>query len=246
MLDFILVVILTTGFAAVVSRIIGYDKQTNLLQTYYDKYEQLYLEPYGIDLDITQEDYDKLTPEQKTIYQEQVAKMETAMKDDAEVLAIYEKLITFSIVIISSSVLLAILSVYFVVPLFFKHGQTIGKKVFGLAVIRSNCVKASNGVLFVRILFGLYAIETMFPIMLLLMTYFGILTSVGPITVLGLAILQIVVIVRSNTNSCIHDLLSDTIVVDFASQQVFETNEEREEWIKAEQARLAAEAEKNN
>lgn len=238
LLDCILVVILTTGFAAAISQIVGYDKQSQLLESYYTKYEQI----YGIDFDITQEDYDKLTPDEKTAYQDKLNQAEKALKEDAEVLAVYERIFSLTLVIVSFSVLLSTLAVYFVVPLFFKDGQTLGKKVFGLAVVRSNCVKISNFVLLSRTLFGLYAIETMFPIFLLVMIYFGMLGIVGTITIGLLLLLQIGVMIRSKTNSCIHDLLADTVVVEFSTQQIFESNEELQEFIKAEKAREAAEA----
>ena len=41
-----------------------------------------------------------------------------------------------------------------------------------------------------------------------------------------LFVLQIGVMIATKTNSSIHDLLSDTVVVDFACQQIFDTEEE--------------------
>ena len=232
LLDFILVAILATGFALSVSSIVGYDKQAAALNPYYSKYEQL----YGIDFDITQEQYNELTPEQQAAYQTALEQANAAMQKDPEVLAIYEKIFSLTLVIASISLLLSTLSVFFVVPLFFKDGQSLGKKVFGLAVMRTNCVKVSNKVLFIRTLFGVYAIEIVFPIFLVTT---GI---VGVITLFLLMALQIGVLIYTKTNSCIHDLLADTVVVDFPSQRMFETQEELEDYIKAEQARAAAEA----
>lgn len=225
----ILTVTLTLGFAAILSAVVGYDKQTEQLQSYYTKYE----ETYGVDLDISEEDYQKLTEEEKSKYEA----ASNAFKADKEVLAVYSVIASLTLVVLSFSVLLGILSIYFIVPLFFKNGQTLGKKVFGLAVVRSNLVKASTPVLFVRTLFGLYAIETMFPIFLLAMVYFGLLNGlIGIITIALLFVLQIGVMIASKTNSSIHDLLSDTVVVDFASQRVFDSQEALEEYIKEQQA----------
>ena len=43
---------------------------------------------------------------------------------------------------------------------------------------------------------------------------------------LGLVILEIVCVCATRTNSTIHDLISDTVVVDYASQMVFENADE--------------------
>ena len=122
--------------------------------------------------------------------------------------------------------MLAYLLWYFVVPLFFGYGQTLGKKLFGLAVIRTNCVKASQPVLFIRTIVGLYAIETLFPLSMLVMIWFDLMGIVGLITIGLLLILEVVMLIATATNSSIHDLLTDTAVVDFASQQVFDTQED--------------------
>ena len=39
-------------------------------------------------------------------------------------------------------------------------------------------------------------------------------------------ILQVAMLIVTKTNSSIHDLLADTVVVDYVSQQIFETQED--------------------
>ena len=82
--------------------------------------------------------------------------------------------------------------------------------------------------------------ETMFPLLIVLMIYFGYLGIIGTATLLLFLILQLGVMIKTPTNSSIHDLLSDTIVVDLLSQRIFETEEERVEYL-AEEQRLAEE-----
>ena len=60
----------------------------------------------------------------------------------------------------------------------------------------------------------------MFPIFLLTI---GV---VGVVVIVMLLILQIAMIAVTQTRSAIHDLLTDTVVVDFSSQLIFETEEE--------------------
>ena len=226
--DIILTVTLAIGFASLLSAVVGYDKHQEQLQNYYEYYEQT----YGVDFDISEEDYNKLTEDEKLKYETAAA----ALEKDENVLATYSVIVSLSLVILSFSVLLGILSIYFIVPLFFKNGQTLGKKIFGLAVIRSNLVKVSTPVLFARTLFGMYAIETMFPLFLLAMLYFNLMGGVALITIGLLFVLQVAVLIVSKNNSSIHDLLSDTVVVEFASQRIFETQEALEEFIKEQQA----------
>ena len=226
--DIILTVTLAIGFASLLSAVLGYDKHQEQLQSYYTEYEQT----YGVDFDISEEDYNKLTEDEKLKYETAA----DALEKDENVLATYSVIVSLSLVILSFSVLLGILSIYFIVPLFFKNGQTLGKKIFGLAIVRSNLVKVSTPVLFARTLFGMYAIETMFPLFLLAMLYFNLMGGVALITIGLLFVLQVAVLIVSKNNSSIHDLLSDTVVVEFASQRIFETQEALEEFIKEQQA----------
>ena len=66
MLDAILLVILATAVAALLSFVFGYDGHIQTLQAAYEKYET----QYGIDFDLSQDEISKLTEEQEAIYQE--------------------------------------------------------------------------------------------------------------------------------------------------------------------------------
>ncbi len=215
--DCILTVILIVGIATIFSAALGYDKHTKTLEGYYTEYEQT----HGIDFDITQEDFDELSEEEQKRFNE----LSADFTKQEKVLAVYEKLLSLTLIIVSISTLIGVLAIQFVVPLFFSNGQTLGKKIFGIAVMRSNCVKLTNNVLFIRALFGMYTIETIFPLALYILVYFGVLGSVGVITMGLLLLLQIGVLIATKYNSSIHDLLTDTIVVDMASQRIFDTED---------------------
>lgn len=208
-------------------------------------YRQQYATQLNIDLDITQEEFQSMTEEERKAYDEAYSRLNEAMSNDKEVRKVNVDIITRVLISVTVSVLIADLAYYFVVPLFFKHGRTLGKKMFGLAVIRSNSVKATTPVLFIRSMIGLYGIETMFPIMLLIMRLLGLLGSLAFIVIGLLGILQIVVMVMSQTNSCIHDLLTDTVVVEFSSQKIYETEEDLIEAQKARAAEKAAQTEQS-
>lgn len=226
LLDFILLTIVATGLAAVVSAVLNYDgvfaTYSAKIESYYDEYES----KYGIDLNITEEQYNALSPEEKTTFDAVAKEASNALAADVEAQRLYQMLYNLTIVIVAISLFFSCLILYFIVPLFFSHGQTLGKKIFGLAVMRTNCVKASNPVLFIRAMIGLYAMETMVPVLMILMIYFGMLGLTGVIVLLLLFVLQVGVLIATKTNSSIHDLLTDTVVIDFASQEVFDTEED--------------------
>ena len=247
--DMLIAVMIAVGLAGVFSITFGYaDHNIKMEEIRYHYYVDVYHIPMHVSKEyyetipeeerinyITSETYNALSEEEKAVYEQASA----AISADPTMQDLQSKLFTMSFAIISLGVFCSHFLWYFLIPLWFKNGQTLGKKCFGLAVMRTNCVKISNPVLFVRSMLGLYAMETMAPILLLMMIYFGALGIVGTITIIGIFILQIAVMIVTQTNSCIHDLLSDTVVVDMASQQIFDT---QEELIAYQEAQAAAKA----
>lgn len=216
--DMMLTVMLAVGIASAISAFVSYDKHVAKLESYYIEYEQT----YGVDFDITEEQFNKLSQEELDNFQA----AQDALGTDERVLKAYNTMFYLTMAIVGGGLLIGHLILYFVIPLFFKNGQTLGKKVFGVAVMRSNCVKLSNPILFIRSILGLYTIETMVPVLFVLMIYFGSLGIVGVIAIILLFVLQVIVMCSTQTHSSIHDLLADTVVVDFASQQIFDSQEE--------------------
>ena len=216
------------------------------VDTYLDKlneYRAQYAQELDIDLTLTQEQFQQMTEEEKTEYTEKYNLVNEKMANNKDVAETNVEIITRVLVSLAISVLIADLVYYFIIPLFFKNGRSLGKKMFGLAVVRTNGVKASTLVLFIRSMIGIYAIETMFPLMLVFMRLLGLLGSISFIVILLLGILQIATTAMSQTNSCIHDLLTDTAVVEFSSQKIYETEEQLIEEQKAYAAEKAAQPE---
>jgi uncharacterized RDD family membrane protein YckC len=143
--------------------------------------------------------------------------------------------------IVSLSFLFSYLILEFIVPLLFKNGQTIGKKIFSIAVMRVDGVKVNGVILFIRSIIGKYTIETMIPVIILLMMRFGVgsYVTLGVIVLIGL--FQIVLLIATKTNSVIHDVLSSTVVVDFQSQMIFDSVEAKQEY----QRKIHSEESKN-
>lgn len=218
--DTILLLVLITGFATVVSMVTGYDGQVKKMEGY----EKKYAEEYNINRDITYEEYEKLSEEKKQAY----ADAKEALRNDPECVKTSTIVFNLILIMVGFGIFFAVLIWEFIIPLFLKNGQTFGKKIFGIAVMRTNGVKVSNVQLFIRAILGKYTFEIMLPVfsvILLLFSQAGIF-SIGMIALILIVQIAFLIGTRKTTRSAIHDLLSDTVTVDLASQLIFDTQEE--------------------
>jgi uncharacterized RDD family membrane protein YckC len=190
-----------------------YDSYYSTLNSCKEKYEK----QYGVSFNITQADYDAKTPEQQAIYQEAMA----AMNADEDAVVAYNMLVNLSLVIVSISVLAAYLVLEFAVPLLFGNGQTVGKKVFAIGVMKTSGVKLDAVSLFIRTVLGKYTLETMIPLLIAIMMIWGLIGILGPAIIFVLLAVQIVMMISSKTNSPIHDALAQTVAIDLHSQMIF-------------------------
>ena len=223
MFDAVMIIVVAMALAIPMNSIFKYDEHYAKFASIQTTYIQQAEVKYGIVYDLPQEEYNLLDEAQKEDYNK---KKEEAQKEinenlqkDEEAVKLTSKLIGIMIANVCLSSFIASLVWNFVIPLFLKDGRTLGKKIFGLAVVRTNCVKITAPILFVRSMIGLFAMETL---AVALLCTFG---TVGIVAALAVQVLQIWVLVKTPTQS-IHDLLSDTIVVDYSSQRIFETQEE--------------------
>lgn len=234
--DGILLAMLAVGLAFLLSVVLGYDGHTAQLEARYAEYEAR----YGITLDITSADYNAMTEEERAQYDAALA----AFAEDREAGYLYSLLINLTLVIITFGILLSYLILELIVPLLFGNGQTVGKKVFGIGVMHVNALKITPQMLFIRTVLGKYTLETMIPVLLILMIFFGIIGIEGTAIILVLALVQVVLLAATRTRSAIHDLLAQSVTVDLASQMIFENAEARMNYIKNRAAEEAARAEK--
>ena len=194
-----------------------------------EQVEKEYVEEYGIKEDITTEEFAALSEEEKEVYYA----CDEARKKDHRLIASYQMLSNLQFALPSVSILLGCLITEFAVPLFFKNGQTLGKKVFGIGVIHTNGIRMRNQAHFIRSIVGKCLIELLVPFWFFMMVWGGKLHPTLGIAMMGLMLLLEIFSVfntRARTRSTIHDLVSDTVVVDFASQMVFETVEDLMEY----------------
>lgn len=234
MFDGILLGILAVAFGVLLSWFLGYDAHSKTLEAAYDKYEA----QYGVVFEISLEDYETMTPEARANYD---AAYDALIADD-EAMYAYNMMLNLTLVLISIAVLLATVVIDLLVPLCFGNGQTLGKKIFGLALIRSDGVQMNNMQLFTRTILGRFTVETMIPVLILLMIFWGTMGVAGTAVLGILALGQVACLIFTKTNSAIHDLMAGTVVVDYASQTIFRTTEDLIEYKKRVAAERAAKA----
>ena len=126
------------------------------------------------------------------------------------------------LVITVFSIMLGFLIMEFIIPVCLGNGQTLGKKIFGICLVRTDLIRVSAPLLFIRTILGKYTFETMVPVLICIMIYFNMAGPVAVLVLGAIPLLQIILLIATQTNSMIHDLLAKTVVVDYASQRIFE------------------------
>lgn len=227
--DGILLGILAVACGVLISFLLGYDAHSARLEEAYAKYEQ----QYGVVFEISLEKYEAMTEIQRENYDTAYG----ALIADEEAMYAYNMMISQTLVILSVSAVLAVAVIEWLIPLKLGNGQTLGKKIFGLALIRNDGVQLNNLQLFTRSMLGKCTVETMIPMLIILMIYWGTMGVMGTLVLFALFFGQLACVLFTRTNSAIHDLMAGTVVVDYASQTIFKTTED----LIAYQKKVAAE-----
>lgn len=216
--DAILLGILAVLFAFLLSSALGYDRYVDTLNRCYEAYG----EQYGVDFQTSLSQYDSMTDEEK----QQLEEAYRAVGQDEEAAYAYQMTIRLTILMVSLGILLACLIWEMLIPALLKDGQTLGKKIFSLGVMRSDGVRLGGVQLFVRSILGKYTVEIMIPVLVAMMLYFGSTGLPGTLLILGLALVNGCLFLFTYAHTPIHDLLAGTVVVDLPSQRIFPTRED--------------------
>ena len=212
-IDVVLLLLLAVALAYVLSLAFGYSRFS---QAYSSGIER-YAAQYNVQFDkvVSQADFDALTDQQKASYEAAVA----AMNEDTEILDALSSMVRLIFLIAALSLFLAFMALEFIVPLFLKQGRTLGKKAFGLSVTKKDGSPLGPVPLLVRTFVGKYLIETMIPVLIIIITIFNAIGLMNGPGIIGFAIILVIVIsnlalVFISANGCaIHDHIADTIVV---------------------------------
>ena len=231
--DFIITGIVIVAAALFVSAISGYDNYKTALDGYYAKYE----EQYNIKFSMTEEERSKMTEDDIKRYDEAYQ----ALVSDSDAMYNYNMTTNLTMIITSMGIFVGILLTEFVVPLLLGNGQTLGKKIFGIALMRTDGIKITSVMLFVRSILGKYTLETMIPVLIVIMLLFNMTGAAGLLGLFGIAVLEIIIMCVTKTRSLVHDLIACTVAVDYASQLIFDTPEDLLEYKKRIHAQQANE-----
>jgi uncharacterized RDD family membrane protein YckC len=223
LLDIILLITVTTGFLLAWSYVFDTTPHIEELSGIIEQYE----EQYGGQLSISVEDYEKMTDEEKLEAEKISQQIDQALNENPQALKLLERIASSLFAMVSLSILCAYIILEFLIPLWLKNGQTLGKKCFGVALMRKDGVKVTPFMMFVRTILGKSTIETMIPVMLFIMVLLG---AGGLMLLLGVGLLlaQVIVPVATRNKTAIHDMMACTVAVDLASQMIFDSVEDME------------------
>ncbi len=219
--DVILLGIAIIGCALLLTTVLGFDGYMDQKNALDDKY----MAEYGLDPNLTQEELDAFTDEEKESYQAAVSAANEAIRKDPELSRVLGMLLSLAMVITTFSILFGFLLLEFLVPLLLHNGQTLGKKIFGVAVMRVDGVKLSPLLLFARTVLGKYTVGTMVPVFVLILMVFGKMSFFGVLVIGSLTLVQAILFFGSKNHTPIHDKLAQTVAVDMASQMIFDSPE---------------------
>ncbi len=231
LLDAILLVIMATLLAVIISAVTGYDGYVAL----YDERCTAVEAQYGVSRNTTMAEIEAMDAAARANWDA----ANEAIATDPQALHAYSMLTQLMVLIASLSIAGAFAVMEFAIPLALKNGQTISKKIFGIAVMRVDGVRINTLMMFVRTMLGKCTIETLLPVMAVLcISQMGLLG-------LGLAalvmIINVVLIIASQENALLHDKMACTATVDMASQMIFDTPEDLLAWKTRQHAEKAAE-----
>lgn len=215
--DGILLVIVAVMLGWALSSVMGYDNYVGQLDAAYARYSEL----YGVNLEMTLTEYETLTPEQV----ENLNAAYEALASDQSAASAYSNVIMMMLLLTTLGILFAYAIMEFIIPLCLKNGQTLGKLIFGVGVMRQDFVAVDGRILFIRTFLGKYTLETMIPVLISLLVWFGALGFSGTLLLAGVGLAQLILLIVTKKRLAIHDAISKTVTVDLASQRIFESPE---------------------
>ena len=252
LLDAILLSVLAVGLMFIISLICNYSHEERLADEYFASWESFREEYvpdvaryYGFTYTVTDEEsgaFEIKKGDKAAGLEDVVAALADSEGKDAETAEAYdaymvlpsvavvnrqyEYVYTLLFMMVSLGLVLGYMILEFIVPLCLKNGQTVGKKIFSIGLVRIDCVKIKPIALFARTLLGKFAIETMFPVLLAFLFFFGGIGLLAIILFAALLLLNTVLFFATANHTPIHDLIAGTVAVDIKLQVIFDSEEE--------------------
>ena len=234
--DGIFLSIIAVGFLVMFANVFNTDQYINTTNQAMDKYKTEY------NITLNADEYAALSDQDRIDYDNRIRQAEEAFANDKDAVYAYNMWINLTLSGASVSILLSVLIIEFVVPLLFGNGQTLGKKIFGIALMHKDHIRVNKLQLFVRAILGKFAIEIMIPLYIIVMILSNSMGISGTMILLILLVIQLICMVASHNNSLLHDVMSGVVAVDMTSQKIFDTREDLTEYIKKTHAQKANDA----
>lgn len=218
LLDIILLATMVVGIWWGLNALFRYD---DYLDTY-TKASEFYAQKHGYDLSLTEEDVELMTEQEREEAMKKAEAVNQDMNADEEVVHAWNMMVSLSLLSVTLSVFFSMLLLEFVVPLLFGNGQTLGKKVFSIAITRIDSVQIKPLQLAMRTFLGKFTVETMLPIYLVIlaMSGYGLTMSLIALVIMTA---QILAPMLSRDDRALHDYIAGTMAVDIHSQRIFRT-----------------------
>lgn len=224
LLDVILLAIVFVGILLLFSYLFNYDSINNALNKLYIDYGVM------IPVDAT-EDFEFCD-----ITQQSCIDAATALENDPvfkELFVQRQRFLIFGPVL---SILISLIIFDLIMPLIFKNGQSIGKKLFAIGYVSKNEIKIKPIQLFIKFLFGDFIINS-------IMTFIGVYYILWGNGYAGLFLIFAVLVgnlacfALTKSKIFLADALANMFTIDMNEQMLFDTIEELEK-AKAEEAKL--------
>ena len=225
--DIICLSIIVAGVAWVMSSAFGYDDYYNVMAQRQEYYEQ----KYDVRFDMTQDEFEQMSEQERKDFMDIFDEANKAFLADQQAIEAYSMIVHLILLTTTLSLLIGVLSVEFFMPLILKNGQTLGKKIFALGVMRKDGLRVNAVTMFVRALLGKYVVGLMLPALLVILSMFGSLGMTGTTLVSVLMIAQVGVVCGTQNHLGLHDLMARTVVIDMESQRIFGSEEEKLAYI---------------
>ncbi len=216
MIDLILLLIIAGSVVVGMFSKLNFNSYREELVSYYDKYEQ----QFGVDLSVSKEG---LTQEEQQKYVDAL----TALNEDEGALSALSSVVKIALLSLAVGLFVGYAILEVMLPLIFKNGQTVGKKAMGLCVMHKEHVKVSVMQVIYRAILGKYFVETLVPVVMLLLNTSNTLGMTSSLVLAAIAMTQGFIVLMSQANCGIHDKLFKTVVADFEQQYIFDSLEEK-------------------
>ena len=119
LLDMIMTIIIASGIVLLLSFITNFDSHYQKYENHMQELIEAYEEEHGISFDISEQQYQALSDEEKQVYID----FDKVLSQDKELVYQYNLIINLTLLMVTGGILVGILVVEFILPLIFKNGQ---------------------------------------------------------------------------------------------------------------------------